>query len=76
MSITHVDGKWNHTVPKTLKLAGDAEALPVELVEPKIDLEKSDKVYDMHFSDTDGKYKVTLTPRSPQPVSGESIVPT
>lgn len=72
MSVSKVDGKWKHTIPKTLQLAGNASPLPVE-VDPKVDLEKSDVVYDMHFSDVGGKYKLTLTPRNPQPTGNETV---
>jgi hypothetical protein len=65
------DGKWNHTIPATLRFAGDIQVMKVDIVPPVwVDLKNSDKVYDMHFSDPDsrsGAYKVTFTERNPQP---------
>ena len=73
VSITNIGGKWKHTIPKTLQLKGDVAPVPVEVL-GQVDLEQSDKVYDMHFSDIDGTYKVTLTERATQPRTGEVVV--
>lgn len=74
VKIEKIDGgKYKHTIPDAVKLAGDDEPLPV--VKPQgVNLETADQVYDLHFSDKDGKYMLTATPRNPQP-TGNDILP-
>lgn len=70
-----VDKKYKHTIPDTVQFIGDES--PVTVIKPKnINLESTDKVYDLHFSDKgDGKYVLTVTERNPQPTAGVAIMP-